>query len=60
MAFKLPYIYDNILILCRQQAEVIQTHENAYVRNIEQGKPRHRNYKRLNLGDGQAYDHSSD
>jgi hypothetical protein len=34
MAFKLPYIYDYIAKLCRQQAEVIQNHENANVRNI--------------------------
>jgi hypothetical protein len=36
MAFKLPYIlvYDYVTKLCRQQAEVIQNHENANVRNI--------------------------
>jgi hypothetical protein len=33
MAFKLSYIYDYITKLCRQQAEVIQKHENANVRN---------------------------
>jgi hypothetical protein len=32
MAFKLPYIYDYITKVCRQQAEVIQNHENANVR----------------------------
>jgi hypothetical protein len=58
MAFKLPYIYDYITKLCRQQAEVIQNHEN--VRNIGQGEPRHKKYKRLKLGGGQAYDRSSD
>jgi hypothetical protein len=47
MAFKLPYIYDYITKLCRQQAEVIQNHENAMVRNTGQGEPRHRKYKRL-------------
>jgi hypothetical protein len=31
-----------------------------YVRNIGQGEARHRKYKRLKLGDGQAYDRSSD
>jgi hypothetical protein len=46
--------------LFRQQAEVIQNHENARVRNIGQGEPRHKKYKRLKLGGGQAYDHSSD
>jgi hypothetical protein len=59
MAFKRPYIYDYITTLCRQQAEVIQNHENANVRNIGQGEPQHRKYKRLKLGGGQAYDHSS-
>jgi hypothetical protein len=44
----------------RQQAEVIQSHENEYVRSIVQGEARHRNYKRLKLGGGQAYDRSSD
>jgi hypothetical protein len=38
MAFKLPYIYDYITKLCRQQAEVIQNHENANVYNIFQWK----------------------
>jgi hypothetical protein len=60
MASKLLYIYDYITKLCRQQAEVIQNHENANVRNIEQGEPRHRKYKRLKLGGCQAYDRSSD
>jgi hypothetical protein len=45
--------------LCRQQAEVIQNHENANVHNIGQGKARHRKYKRLKLDGGQAYDRSS-
>jgi hypothetical protein len=46
--------------LCRQQAEVIQNHENDNVRNIGQGEARHRKYKRLKLGGGLAYDRSSD
>jgi hypothetical protein len=54
MAFKLPYVYDYITKLCRQQSEVIQNHENANVRNIGQGEPRHMKYKRLKLGGGQA------
>jgi formate dehydrogenase maturation protein FdhE len=33
MAFKLLDIYDYITKLCRQQAEVIQNHENANVHN---------------------------
>jgi hypothetical protein len=61
MAFKLRiYIYDYITKLCRQQAEVIQNHENENVRNNGQGKPQHRKYKRFKLGGGQAYDRSSD
>jgi hypothetical protein len=42
--------------LCRQQAEVIQNHENEHVRGIEQGEARHRKYKSFKLGGGQAYD----
>jgi hypothetical protein len=54
------YIYDYITKLCRQQAEVIQNHENAEVRNIGQGEPLHRKYKGFKLGGGQEYDRSSD
>jgi hypothetical protein len=60
MAFKLPYVYDYITKLCRQQAEVILNHENENVRNIELGEAPHRKYKRLKLGGGQAYGRSSD
>jgi hypothetical protein len=56
MTFKIPYVYDYITKLCRQQAEVIQNHDNENVRNIGQGEARHRKYKRLKLGGGQAYD----
>jgi hypothetical protein len=59
-AFNLLFINDYITKLCRQQAEVIQNHENEHVRSIEQGETRHRKYKRLKLGGGQAYDRSSD
>jgi hypothetical protein len=45
--------------LCRQQAEVIQNHDSENVRTIGQGEARHRKYKRLKLGGGQAYDRSS-
>jgi hypothetical protein len=45
---------------CRQQAEVIQNHGNEHVRGIGQCESRHRKYKRLKLGGGQAYDRSSD
>jgi hypothetical protein len=60
MAFKLPYLYDYITKVCRQQAEVIQNHENAHARNIGQGERRHRKYKRLKLVGGQSYYRSSD
>jgi hypothetical protein len=58
-AFNIPYIYDYIIKLCRQQAQVIRNHENANVRHIGQGEPHHRIHKRLKLGGGQAYDRSS-
>jgi hypothetical protein len=51
--------HDYITKLCRRQAEVILNHENPNVHAIGQGEPRHRKYKRLNLGSGQAYDCSS-
>jgi hypothetical protein len=52
-------VYDYITKLCRRQAEVILNHENPNVRETGQGEPRHRKYKRLKLGGGQAYDRSS-
>jgi hypothetical protein len=54
-AFKFPYVYDYITKLLRQQEETIQNHENEHVRGIGQGEARHRKYKRLKLGGGQAY-----
>jgi hypothetical protein len=60
MAFRVPYVYDYVMKLCRQQAEVIQNHENANVRDIGKGKAPHRKYKMLKLGCGQAYDPSRD
>jgi hypothetical protein len=56
MAFKLPYIYDYITKVCRQQTEDIQNHKNANLRNIGQGEASHS----LKPGGGQAYDSSSD
>jgi hypothetical protein len=35
--------------------DVIQNHDNEYVRTIEQGEARHIKYKTLKLGGGQAY-----
>jgi hypothetical protein len=60
IGFKLPYIYDYVIKLCRKQAEVITNHDNAIVRNIGQGEHGHRKYKRLKRDGGQAYDRSSD
>jgi hypothetical protein len=34
LAFKIPYVYDNISKLCRRQAEVILNHENPNVSEI--------------------------
>jgi hypothetical protein len=58
MDLKLPYDY--VTKLCRQQAEVIQNRENANVRNIGQGEPRHRKKKGLNLAAVKHYDRPSD
>jgi hypothetical protein len=59
LAFQIPYVYDYIKKLCRQQAEAIQNHDNENVRNIGQGEARHRKYKRLKLGGCHMYDRSS-
>jgi hypothetical protein len=55
------YLEDNEVeqFICRQQAEVILNHDNENVRNIGQGEARHRKYKRLKVGGGQADDRSS-
>jgi hypothetical protein len=60
VALDIPYVYDFITKLCRQQAEVIQNLVNPNVSNIGQGEAQHRKYKRLKLGGGQAYARSSD
>jgi hypothetical protein len=49
VASQIPYVYDYITKSCRQQAEVIQNHENENVRNIGQCKAPHRKYKGSNL-----------
>jgi hypothetical protein len=58
-AFNIPYMYNYITKLCRQQAEVIKNHENENVRYTQQGEAQHRKYKRLKLGDGHVHDCSS-
>jgi hypothetical protein len=60
VAFKIPYAYDCITKLCRTQAEVIVNQVNPNVRGTGQGEARHRKYKRLKLGGGQAYDRMTD
>jgi hypothetical protein len=59
LAFKIPYVCDYITKLCRRQGEVILNHENLNVPAIGQEESRHRKYKRLKLGGGQAYNRSS-
>jgi hypothetical protein len=54
LAFQIPFVYDYITKLCRQQAEVIQNHNNENVRTIGHGEAHHRKYKRLKLGGGEA------
>jgi len=58
MAFKIPYLYDFVTELCRQQATVILNHENVNIRIIGQGEDRQRKSKRLSLGGDQAYERS--
>jgi hypothetical protein len=41
------------------QAEIIHNHENESVGNIGQAETPHRKHKRLKLGGGHLYDHSS-
>jgi hypothetical protein len=53
-------MYDYITKLCRQQAEIIQNHENEYIRGIGQGEERDGKYKRIKLDGDQACDRSSD
>jgi hypothetical protein len=59
VAFQIPYVYDYIKKLCRQQAEVIQNHANENVRYNGQGEAQHRKHKRLKLGGSHVYDCSS-
>jgi hypothetical protein len=50
ISFKIPYVYDYTCItkLCRQQAIVIQHHENIKVHKLDKAKPE-REKKKLNL-----------
>jgi hypothetical protein len=54
MALKIPYVYDYITKLCREQPEVIQNQSKSNVRAI--GKEAvHRKHKRRKFGGSQAY-----
>jgi hypothetical protein len=44
VTFQLPYVYDHITKIYRQQQEVNQNHGNGNVRNIGQGEVQHRKY----------------
>jgi hypothetical protein len=57
---KTLYGHDFITKLCRQQAEVVQNHENANIRNNGQSEDIQRKHKMLKIGGGQAYDRSND
>jgi hypothetical protein len=52
VALEIPNVYDYITKLCRQQAQVIQNHEDGNVLIIGQGEAQRRKYKRLELGGG--------
>jgi hypothetical protein len=49
VTFKIPYIYDFITELFRQQAEIVQNHSNPNVRNIGQAEAQRKNIRGLNL-----------
>jgi hypothetical protein len=49
MAFRIRYVYEYITKLCRQQAEVIQNHDNENVRIIGQGEADTGSIRGLNL-----------
>jgi hypothetical protein len=61
VAFQIPYVYDYITKSCRQQAEVIQNHENekCSLHWTTLGEAPHRKYERLKLGGGHVYGCSS-
>jgi hypothetical protein len=54
MAVNLPYVYDYVTKLCRQQAKSYK------IMRMNMFATGHRKYKRLMLGGGQAYDRSND
>jgi hypothetical protein len=59
VAFKIPYVYNFITKLFRQQTYVIQNHQSANIRNLRQGEPMHKSM-RLKLVSVQAYNRPRD
>jgi hypothetical protein len=57
--FSFLYVYGYVTKLCRQQAKVVQSHENEHVHCRGQSKAKRGKYTRLKLGGSQAYDCSS-
>jgi hypothetical protein len=49
VAFQIPYVYNYITKSCRQQAEVIQNHENEMFVTLDKAKPDTENIRGLNL-----------
>jgi len=49
-SFKIPYLYDFVTKLCREQADVTRSHSNLDIRTIGQGEERQTKCKRLQLG----------
>jgi len=48
-SFKVPYLYNYITKLCREQAVIIRNHENVNIRTIGKGETRHRKYKETQI-----------
>jgi hypothetical protein len=59
MAFKIPYVYNYIIKLFGQYAEVIQNHENEMFTTMDKAKHAAEKYKRHILGGGHLYGRSS-
>jgi hypothetical protein len=59
VAFQVPYVYDYITKLCRQQTGAIQSNDNKKVHKIGKGEARHRKYRKLKLVGCHVYDRSS-
>jgi hypothetical protein len=60
MTFNLLYVYDYITDYAGNKQKSYKVKRTYTFTGVGQGEARHRKYKRLELGGGQAYDHSSD